>query len=70
VSETTFTDDKFLTSIELSEKLTVEESTLRWWRAQGKGPSFVKVGSLVRYRLSAVEEWLALHTKTPSKAGR
>jgi hypothetical protein len=32
--------------------------TLRDWRKRGKGPRFTRVGSLVRYRLSDVEEFV------------
>lgn len=32
--------------------------TLRDWRKQGKGPRFTRVGRLVRYRLSDVEEFV------------
>ncbi len=28
------------------------------WRAKAKGPPFIKVGRLVRYRRSDVEAWL------------
>ena len=27
-------------------------------RLSGKGPAFVKIGNHVRYRLTAIEEWL------------
>jgi len=40
--------------------------TLRGWRAQGRGPKFVKVGRLVKYRLSDVEDFL---TSLPSGGG-
>ena len=32
--------------------------TLRSWRTQHRGPKFIKVGSMVRYRLSDVETFL------------
>jgi len=32
------------------------------WRAKAKGPPFIKVGRLVRYRRSDVEAWLCACT--------
>lgn len=34
------------------------EKTLANWRSAGKGPKFVKVGGLVRYRWPEVNAWL------------
>lgn len=39
-------------------KLKVSEATLKYWRATGRGPDFLRVGRHVRYRPSAVEAWL------------
>lgn len=48
-----------MTEIELSEQLNVSLASLRRWRLEGRGPRFVKVGSLVRYRPEDLDEWLA-----------
>lgn len=32
------------------------------WRAKAKGPPFIKVGRLVRYRRSDVDAWLRANT--------
>jgi predicted DNA-binding transcriptional regulator AlpA len=48
-----------LSAADLSELLGVEAKTLANWRCQGKGPRSIKVGRLVRYRMSDVEQWLA-----------
>ena len=32
--------------------------TLNQWRSQRRGPAFVKVGRLVRYRLADLDAWL------------
>jgi excisionase family DNA binding protein len=48
-----------MTEIELSERLNVSLASLRRWRLEGRGPRFVKVGSLVRYRPEDLDEWLA-----------
>ncbi|MBA3859105.1 MAG: DNA-binding protein [Cyanobacteria bacterium PR.023] len=47
------------TSAEVAEFLNCEEVTVRTWRRTGKGPRFIRVGRLVRYRWSDVEAWLA-----------
>lgn len=48
-----------LTTQEAAEILRVKESTLEQWRWQGRGPVFVKVGRLVRYRLADLEAFTA-----------
>ncbi|ACH40466.1 MAG: hypothetical protein ACD_55C00119G0002 [uncultured bacterium] len=48
-----------LTTREAAEVLRVKESTLHQWRWQGRGPAFVKVGRLVRYRVAEVEAYIA-----------
>lgn len=51
--------DKLLTQGEVAEKLRKPPRTLERWRYQKYGPTYIKVGRDVRYRLSAVERWLA-----------
>ena len=34
-----------------AEYLGVAVRTLQWWRSVGRGPRFVKIGRLVRYRI-------------------
>jgi excisionase family DNA binding protein len=48
-----------MTEVELSERLNVSLASLRRWRLEGRGPRFIKVGSLVRYRPEDLDEWLA-----------
>ena len=48
-----------MTEVEISERLNVSLASLRRWRLEGRGPRFVKVGSLVRYRPEDLDEWLA-----------
>jgi predicted DNA-binding transcriptional regulator AlpA len=38
--------------------MRVSEATLRYWRSEGKGPRYRKVGQLVRYTPSDVNNWL------------
>ncbi len=44
---------------EAAEWLQIDVGTLANWRAQGKGPAFVKLGRGVRYRLDDLETWVS-----------
>ncbi|QRY41419.1 helix-turn-helix domain-containing protein [Microbacterium hominis] len=46
-------------SREIATYLRVSESTLSRWRSAGQGPPFLRLGGIARYRLEAVDEWLA-----------
>jgi len=47
-----------LTTEQAAEYLCVKTRTLESWRVQGLGPPFVKVGRLVRYLQTTLDEWL------------
>jgi excisionase family DNA binding protein len=47
-----------LTEQELAKRLNVSLASVRRWRINGRGPLFVKVGALVRYRPEDVDAWL------------
>lgn len=44
---------------DVAEQLGCSVRTLERYRVSGDGPRFVKVGRLVRYRASDLDEWLA-----------
>ena len=46
-------------SREVAAYLKVSESTLSRWRSAGTGPPFLLLGGIARYRLDAVDRWLA-----------
>ena len=48
-----------MTEDEVSNRLNVSVASLRRWRLQKRGPLFIKVGFLVRYRPEDLESWLA-----------
>ena len=50
--------DSLLNETQVSERLQVSLACLRKWRLHGRGPQFVKVGPLVRYRPAAIEQWV------------
>ena len=58
---------KLLTTKELAKYLGIGESTLLQYRFDGTGPSYIKLGHLVRYRISDVEAWLAKRTEQAEK---
>lgn len=47
-----------LTETDIAERLHVSLASVRRWRLERRGPPFIKVGSLVRYRLEDLEFWL------------
>lgn len=49
---------EFLDERGLCALLAISSVTATKWRAKAKGPPFIKVGRLVRYRRSDVEAWL------------
>ncbi|MBZ5727519.1 MAG: helix-turn-helix domain-containing protein [Acidobacteriia bacterium] len=60
-----------ITEDEVSKRLNVSVASLRRWRLLGRGPLFIKVGSLVRYRPEDLETWLAaLPTGGSASRGR
>jgi predicted DNA-binding transcriptional regulator AlpA len=52
---------RLLTPKQLTERLQVSNATLRKWRMDGRGPSYIKMGdsqnAAVRYKLEDVQEW-------------
>lgn len=52
-----FLDEKGLCTL-----IAISSVTATKWRAKAKGPPFIKVGRLVRYRRSDVDAWLRTNT--------
>ncbi len=55
---------QILTETEVAEILRCTKAALRRWRREGRGPRFIRVGRLIRYRLSDVEEFLEKNAST------
>jgi len=53
-------DVELLTPEQVSELLNVDTNTLTAWRSRHEGPSYVKLGRLVRYHLKDLHAWLKL----------
>ena len=50
--------DSLLTEIEIAKHLHVSVACVRRWRLERRGPRFLKIGALVRYRREDVEDWI------------
>lgn len=50
-------NERFLNIKDLCDRYGVVEQTVYHWNHKGTGPRYVRVGRLVRYRLSDVVEW-------------
>jgi hypothetical protein len=57
-------DSQLLTQEEAAAFLRVNPRSLERWRAIGDGPTFVKLGRKVLYRLRDLETWIESQTRT------
>lgn len=46
----------------LASRLGISRATLQSWRYAGRGPRFIKLGRMVRYRAGDVEAYLRANT--------
>ncbi|MCW5976676.1 MAG: helix-turn-helix domain-containing protein [Bryobacteraceae bacterium] len=53
------TPQRLLNEHEVANSCSISVLTLRKWRSQKRGPQFVKIGALVRYRPEDVDAWIA-----------
>jgi hypothetical protein len=44
---------------EAAAYLIIQPATLEQWRWSGKGPPFIKIGRIVRYRISDLDAYLS-----------
>jgi hypothetical protein len=52
-------NEQYLTDVELAQRLHVSLNTIKSWRHRKTGPRYVKMNKLVRYPVSAVEEFVS-----------
>lgn len=63
--------DTLLTEDEVADKTGISVVTLRKWRAGKKGIPYVKLGSSVRYKVSAVRDFIHRNSiKVTDETGR
>lgn len=51
-------EDGLLLPEEAADYLNIKIQTLALWRSQGRGPTYIKLGSSVRYERSALREFV------------
>jgi predicted DNA-binding transcriptional regulator AlpA len=51
--------EELLSDVQIAQETGLNRRTLQKWRGQGKGPAFVKLEGLVRYRRRDLDRWLA-----------
>ena len=59
----TVSKSKLIDTVQLAEYLGNEVNTCEGWRLKGIGPSYIKVGRLVRYRIENVDRWIESQTR-------
>jgi predicted DNA-binding transcriptional regulator AlpA len=52
------TPQRLLNEYDVASSCSISVLTLRKWRGQKRGPQFVKIGVLVRYRPEDVDAWI------------
>jgi predicted DNA-binding transcriptional regulator AlpA len=58
---------QLLTTAEAGAYLRMAAHTLTRWRSQGKGPSFVRVGGSVFYRVAELDAYIESSVTAPEK---
>jgi excisionase family DNA binding protein len=51
--------EQLLTTEELAKRMRVDPSTVRRWRLDDVGAPYLRVGTVYRYLVNAVEAWIA-----------
>jgi len=62
-------DSVYLTTDEAASYLRLSRQFLEAsrYRADGSGPAYIKLERAVRYRRSALDEWMTAHDRSPDK---
>ena len=67
------TQQRLLNEHEVADSCSISVLTLRKWRCQKRGPKYVKLGALVRYRPEDVDGWIGAQKSPgtfPNEASR
>lgn len=57
-----------LTEDDVAILFDVKKHTLYTWRAEGRGPDFVKIGGSIYYRRQAILDWVSQNEKLGNRA--
>lgn len=63
VNDKTLPCPELLTPLEVSATLNIPLGTLAGWRHSKKGPKYIKLGRLVRYRSTDITDFIASETE-------
>ena len=55
---------QLLNEEQTAKSLDVTKSALRRWRREKRGPRYIKVGRLIKYRESDLESWVEQNTQS------
>lgn len=56
-----------ITAQDTANKLGIKRQLLDQWRCQGKGPKFIRMGRMIRYRPDDVDQWIADNEASPAR---
>ncbi len=59
------TRQRLLNEHEVAISCSISVLTLRKWRSVKRGPKFIKISTLVRYRPEDIDAWIAEQKATP-----
>ena len=62
------TRQRLLNEREVATSCSISVLTLRKWRSVKRGPRFIKISTLVRYRPEDIDAWIAEQNAAPSVA--
>ena len=62
------TRQRLLNERDVATSCSISVLTLRKWRSVKRGPKFIKISTLVRYRPEDIDAWIAEQKSVPSVA--
>jgi predicted DNA-binding transcriptional regulator AlpA len=62
------TRQRLLNERDVAISCSISVLTLRKWRSEKRGPRFIKISSLVRYRPEDIDAWIAEQKSAPNIA--
>lgn len=62
--------DVLISEVQAADFLSLSIRTLQAWRSAGRGPSFVRAGRAVRYRVRDLIAWIESNTTQPTTGQR
>ena len=57
-------NELLLNERQAAKSLTVGEKCLQAWRTRGGGPAYIKIGRLIRYRQTDLDNWIEQRKRT------